>query len=105
MAFQAKRKFKRSVQREAVRLLTPSGLEYATFEDLSAGGLKLWMDHEMEPGTMIDLDFCSIRTMGRVVRSIKKNDGCFEVGVQFIDLQSSTRALIEKLVDSEEGPF
>lgn len=114
MAFQAKRKFKRSVTREGVRLMTPSGLEYSTFEDLSAGGLKLWLDHEIDSGVMIELEFSlsaasaapknSLRVMGRVVRSVKKENG-FEVGVQFIDLQSSTRAFLEKLVDSSEGPF
>ena len=100
MAFEAKRKFKRSVQREAVRILTASGLEYATFEDLSAGGLKLWLDHEVPSGLMMELEFSlrassgdlisNLKVLGRVVRCIKQSSG-FEVGIHFVDLPQAAR--------------
>lgn len=114
MAFQAKRKFKRCVQREAVRVIGPSGIEYATYEDISVGGVKLYMDYEKAPNVNLNLEFTvrgeqgenlgNIRTSGRVVRSIKSGDG-FEVGVQFINLDDRLRVSLERLIDAEEGPF
>ncbi|MDB5036867.1 MAG: hypothetical protein JWQ35_395 [Bacteriovoracaceae bacterium] len=113
MAFQAKRKFQRSVQREAVKILSPAGIEYATYEDLSAGGLKLWLDHDMEPQTTLSLEFSlrepgqtpqNIKVVGRAVRCIKTKAG-FEVGVQFLNLQEPTREAIQKLFDGNDGPF
>ncbi len=113
MAFQAKRKFQRSVQREAVRITSKAGVEYATYEDLSGGGLKLWLDHPLEKDSSLSLEFTlrpqSDRTqevvvMARVVRCVKINDG-YEVGVQFVNLADSTRHIIQRLFASEDGPF
>jgi hypothetical protein len=113
MAFRAKRKYQRSVQREAVKIMSQAGLEYATYEDLSAGGLKLWMDHDVEPQTTLAIEFTlrdleggpvKIRVRGKVVRSLKSGAG-FEVGVQFLDLNQPTQVAIEKLFEISEGPF
>lgn len=114
MAYRAKRKFQRSVQRDAVKILSPAGVEYSTFDDLSLGGLKLWLDREMLPPTVISLEFTlrsslrsaviPIKVMGRVVRCIPSKRG-FEIGVAFMGLDVSTHMAMEKLFDAEEGPF
>lgn len=113
MAFQAKRRFQRSVQREAVKILSKAGIEYATYEDLSAGGLRLWLDHEVDLGTLYELEFklrvwgqspLEILVQGRVVRCVKIQDG-FDVGVEFLNLPQATIAAIQKHFSAEEGPF
>jgi c-di-GMP-binding flagellar brake protein YcgR len=114
MAFQAKRKFKRSVQREGIRVTSPAGIEYATYEDISAGGVRLIMDYEKAPHAALEMEFTlrgengeslgNIRTFGRVVRSIKLQNG-YEVGVAFTNLDDRIRSMIERLIDAEEGPF
>lgn len=45
-----------------------------------------------------------IKVLGKVVRCVSSKDG-FEVGVQFMNLQTPTRMAIEKLFDETEGPF
>jgi hypothetical protein len=101
------------VQRDAVKILSPAGVEYATYEDLSVGGLKLWLDHEMLPPTTIRLEFSlrpalqgstPIKVLGRVVRCLPSKLG-FEIGVQFIGLDPTTQSAMEKLFDLSEGPF
>jgi hypothetical protein len=113
MAYRAKRKFVRSIQRDAVKILSPQGVEYATYEDLSAGGLKLWLDHDMAPTSTFLLEFSfrspqgasqKISVMARAVRCTSSKDG-FEIGVQFLNLSVATRTAIEKLFDVGEGPF
>lgn len=114
MAFQAKRKFKRSIQRDGVRVTSPAGIEYATYEDISAGGVKLFMEYEKRPHAQLEMQFTvrnesgenlgDIHTFGRVVRSIKTQDG-YEIGVAFTNLDDRIRAMFEKLIDGEEGPF
>lgn len=113
MAYRAKRKFQRSIQREAVKILSPAGLEYGTFEDLSVGGLKLWLDHELSISTTLSLEFSvysplrgltPLRVTGRVVRCVLAKSG-YEIGVEFLDASKSTHTAIEKLFDVSEGPF
>lgn len=103
----------RSIQRDAVKILSPVGLEYATYEDLSAGGLKLWMDHALEPNARLSLEFSvrnldntplKIKVVGRVVRCVRSGDG-YTVGIQFLDLSRTTREAIEKLFQPIDGPF
>ena len=113
MAFMAKRQHPRSTLREGVRIRSDRGVEYATIEDLSAGGLKIYLDHDVAVGSLLELSF-SIRVagssveeicvLGRVVRSIKHNMGFF-VGVQFMDLSERYRQSLQAMVDSGEGPF
>lgn len=114
MAFQAKRKFKRCVQKDGVRVVGPAGVEYAIYDDISAGGVRLIMEYEKAPHTPLEMQFSlrnemgenlgDIRTRGRVVRSIKSDRG-YEVGVEFINLDDRIRSMLERLIDADEGPF
>lgn len=120
MAYSAKRRFQRSPQREAVKIRTPHGVEYAVFDDLSAGGMKIWLDHSMEEGSLIQLEFSIRNAQGQIIhvrnsaivaRCIKvraeTGDG-FQVGVQFRQSLSSeyfSDASKSAGIDSESGPF
>jgi|GEM_PF-4653887 len=114
MAFQAKRQYVRRSSREAVRILSRVGVEYATFEDISAGGLKLWMKRNTIPGEVLKLEFLlPYSGAGRyqdmkidviVVRSEKKEER-YEVGVKFIELPQGKRLLLETVVDCTSGSF
>lgn len=113
MAFLAKRQYPRSALREGIRIRSSRGVEYSTLEDLSAGGLKLFLDHDLDLGSVLELSF-SIRiagskpsefsAMGRVVRSVKQGTDYF-IGVQFLDLDEKARQSLQAMVDSGEGPF
>ena len=113
MAFAAKRRFARSIQRDAVKIKSSSGIEYATYEDVSAGGLKLWLDHDVNIGNIFALEFtlrsvggrnAEISVLGQVVRCITRPSG-HEVGIQFLDLQDSVRKEILQHTKTEDGPF
>jgi len=113
MAFMAKRQYPRSSLREGVRIRSHRGVEYATIEDLSAGGLKIYLDHDVATGTLLELSFSirlggskaqEISVMGRVVRSIR-HDMAYFVGIQFMDLSDQSRQSLQAMVDSGEGPF
>lgn len=113
MAFMAKRQYPRSSLREGVRIRSDRGVEYATIEDLSAGGLKIYLDHDLAVGSLLELSFSvrvsgakveEISVMGRVVRSIK-HDMAFFIGVQFMDLNEKYRQSLHAMVDSGDGPF
>lgn len=115
MAFQAKRRNRRSLVKEGVRLQSPAGVEYGTTEDLSAGGLKVVLDREVPPGTLFDAEFSlrdergrfleEVKTLVRSVRSVKTQSGHYSVGLQFMDLQDKSRQLIQTLIDDQGGPF
>ncbi len=114
MAFKAKRQFQRSSLREGAKIRTANGIEYSTLEDLSAGGLRLYLDHDVALGSLLELSFTvrslstgrseEVKTMARVVRSVKEKDSYF-VGVQFLDLKEEWRRSLQAMVDSKEGPF
>ena len=116
MAYRAKRQFKRNSCREAVKLVTDAGIEFCTYEDLSAGGMRLLLDHAAPIGSVMEIQFTlrpaaekalprhEIKTLGKVVRCIQSS-GDYDVGLQFLHLTPATRQAIEKAMDSEEGPF
>jgi len=114
MAFQAKRKYTRKTGREAVKILSQRGVEYATFEDISAGGLKLWMDRSIEAGEVMQVEFLlpyvghgrhlGLEVDAQVVRCIKR-DKAFEVGVKFLRLSDSEWQQLETAVDCTKGSF
>jgi len=121
MDFAAKRQAPRFTRCEAVRIKTPGGVEYATYEDISAVGLKLRSDRRLDLGSLLELEFDaptsfrsdapdltqSIRCLARVIHCSRlKNLKSYTVGVQFIDsLHLKQKALIQRWIDSEEGPF
>jgi hypothetical protein len=120
MAYSAKRRFQRSPQREAVKIRTPHGVEYAVFDDLSAGGMKIWIDNPKDIGSLMQLEFSIRNPEGRIIHirnsaivarcvkaKIESSDG-FEIGVQFRESLSAelfSRASKTDAVDSETGPF
>lgn len=112
MAFEAKRQHKRTQTRDGVRLMTRSGVEYATYEDMSVGGLRLHAERTMLLGDVIHVDFAvqtpqgrkTLKVLGRVTRSQKSSAG-FDIGIEFVDLPNQFRILLEAAVDSEAGPF
>lgn len=116
MAFQAKRKFPRKYGREAVRLWTKSGVVYSNFEDISLGGLRLWLEHSLKPGEILEVEFDlptdwveasrhrSLRRPARVVRCAARGD-FYEVGVQFLDAPPDWMRQISKPIDDQAGPF
>jgi len=114
-AYHAKRSSPRAAFKEGLKLKGPQGLEYSTVEDLSTGGLKIWLDHEMTLGSLVEVEFNlrskqngqilgAIQAITRVVRSVKSGDG-FQVGLQFVELQHKMRELIDSFSDAEDGPF
>lgn len=116
MAFQAKRKFPRVSGREAVRIRSSSGVEYATFEDISSGGLRLWLEHPIKVGDLLELEFDlpsdwvdakqtrSMRRPARVVRAVQKGDS-YEIGVQFLDAMPEISRHLGSAIDDQAGPF
>lgn len=114
MAFEAKRQFSRKTSREAVKILSSRGVEYATFEDISAGGLKLWMERPAESGEALQLEFylpyagkgrhLDLVVDARVVRSIKR-DSHYEVGVKFTELKPDDVERLKTVVDVQQGRF
>lgn len=115
MAYQAKRQFPREKQCEGVRLLTDAGVEFATIEDLSLGGVRLYTDRNFTLGSLIELEFSlrsaetgkilgEIKTLGRVTRSRSKGNG-YDTGVQFIRVSEVVRRTIELAIDCQEGEF
>jgi len=114
-AFRAKRQYKRSIMKEGVRITSPDGLEYSTSEDLSAGGVKIYLDRDPQIGSILELQFTlrspegklltEIKTLGKVVRSVKSNSG-YQVGLQFLNLQDRAQVAINEMISSDkDGPF
>lgn len=114
MAYQAKRQFNRKTSREAVKLLSSRGVEYAVFEDISAGGLRILMEHKVELGTKFRAEFLLPYTgTGRyqgmeveveAVRCEPHKDG-YDVGVKFSNLDSARRSQMETSIDCTPGEF
>jgi len=117
MGYQAKRKYKRAVYTDGVKLETGNGVEFATYEDVSFGGLRLYLDHDVKAGAIMQASFTvrhggidkirsEIRVLGKVVRCIKSISG-YTVGLQFLNLTKETRENLASLVevDIEAGPF
>jgi hypothetical protein len=106
MAFLAKRRFPRETRREGVKIVSAQGVEYGTFEDISAGGLKLTLDRSADVGEILELEFRprsgekDIHAPVRVVRSMKKGRD-FEIGVVFL----GSFPQLASLVDPKQGPF
>lgn len=114
-AFRAKRQFKRSVMREGVRILTSSGPEYSTSEDLSAGGLKIHLDREAPQGALMEVEFTlrspegklltEVKTPAKVVRSVKTAKG-YQIGLQFTNLNDRIQMAINAMISNDkDGPF
>lgn len=111
MAFKAKRQHPRASLREGIKVRTAIGIEYGTFDDLSIGGLKLFLDHAKREGEVVDLEFRvasgmagQIKVLGRVVRCLEHSSG-YEVGIEFVNIAASMRDRITKLFDTGEGPY
>lgn len=114
MAFKAKRKFPRSTRREGVKVRTAVGLEYGTFDDLSIGGIKLFLDHSKQEDELMQVEFnlpgspkIEIRATGRVVRSVKSSTG-YEIGVEFLHIHPALRGELQEFcdkIDTVDGPF
>ncbi len=115
MAYLAKRQFVRNGMTEGVRIQTTSGPVYATTEDLSAGGLRVLADLDLPQGCLCEIEFdlrtslggrpVAVKTVAKVVRSVQSAKG-YHLGLQFIDLKESIRAVIQALsVDENAGPF
>jgi len=114
MAFQAKREYLRRSSREAVKILSERGVEYATFEDISAGGLRLWMDREVAFGERLRLEFLlpysgsgryeGMEVEAQVVRCESK-EAHFDVGVRFVGLSASDWDRLKTTVDCTKGNF
>ena len=114
MAFKAKRQYPRYVLREGVKLETGIGIEFSTFDDVSCGGIKLYLDHEVKIGALIEANFTiprgpnnirsEIKSLSRVVRCIKQNKG-YTVGLQFLNMSKDMKSNLSTLVDITDGPF
>lgn len=109
MAYQAKRQFFRRRLREGVQIKGTHGLEYATYEDICPGGLKVYLEHPLELKNLLKLSFSiprdrrnlEVQCCGRVVWCVERSDepGCFEVGLEFVGLSDTARQHIQELVD------
>lgn len=110
MAFLAKRKFPREVRRDGVKIVSDRGIEYGTYEDISAGGLKLTLDRPAEIGEKLDIEFrpqsgeSEIQMPVQVVRSIKVGK-LYEVGVLYLRSYPRLIRSLESSVDPKQGPF
>lgn len=120
MAYSAKRRFQRSAQTDGVKIRTPHGVEYAIFDDLSAGGMRLWTDHSMELGTLMQIEFSlknkegalvNLKNSAIVARCVKAkvggSDGYY-IGIQFRESLSPewfVDASNSEDIDVSSGPF
>lgn len=114
MAYMAKRRFNRKNSREAVKLVSSRGVEYTVFEDISAGGLRIRMERPVDFGAEFLAEFLlpykgagRYRDMNariRVVRCQKVNSH-YDVGAQFVDIDSEQKTALESSVDCSPGNF
>ncbi len=112
MAFLAKRKHPRRTTRDGVKILGSQGPEFASFEDLSAGGIRLFMDRNPEIGEQFDVELRlagmpkSILLKAKVIWS-KTQGRQYEVGSEFIEKNDKLESLLIPKTDagSLEGPF
>lgn len=114
MAFQAKRHFTRRVGREAVKLLSSRGVEYAVFEDISAGGLRLRMERKVAEGSRFHAEFLlPYKGQGRYEQMIAEIEvlRCspvgdhYELGARFCYIDAPSQKALENTIDCTPGSF
>lgn len=116
MAFLAKRRFPRILNRDGVKLYAEHGIEYATFEDVSAVGIRLFLDREPRMGEHFRVEFRLPRPQAlsgaasshfslkaRVVRVIPSGKG-YEVGLEFLEGRDRIAAELHQGLDTAVGP-
>jgi len=97
MAFLAKRIHPRKLLRDGVKIYAPRGVEYATFEDISGGGIRLFMSRAPEMGEIIDMELRfpgmrqDTRISAQVVR-VNPSERSFEVGLEFLKIDPAAEA-------------
>lgn len=108
MAYSAKRSFPRSQFSEALRIVSSRGIEYATAQDLGAGGLQLLSDADFPIGMSLLICFTLRRgaemsqkqERQAVVTYCRRVAQGYQVGVQFLRPHSDSAAFSQEL-----GPF
>ena len=97
MGFLAKRIHPRKLLRDGVKIYAPQGVEYATFEDISGGGIRLFMNRSPELGEIFDMELRfpglrqDTRISAKVVR-VNESGRSFEVGLEFLKIDPATEA-------------
>jgi len=89
MGFSSKRIHPRKLLRDGVKIYASEGVEYATFEDISGGGVRLFMNRAPLIGEVIDMELRfpglrqDTRISAKVVR-VNESGSSFEVGLEFL---------------------
>lgn len=109
MAFLLKRKYPRHGFRDGIKILGPVGSEYATYEDVSIGGIRLLMDREPIQGERLDMELRlpgmqrAVQLSARVIR-VQPWGRSFEVGAAFSKDSSDLSSFLKSEIDLESGP-
>lgn len=97
-----RRRFPRFASRILVRLTRLDEAawgELSSTRDLSLGGCTVAHDLRLEAGTPLRLVLCLgdsvIEAYGRVVHERARGDGCFDLGIQFLQMPATDHGLLE----------
>jgi c-di-GMP-binding flagellar brake protein YcgR len=115
MAYKAKRQFKRAELVDGVKLQTGVGVEFVTFDNVSAGGLRIHSEYEMKTGAYLEASFTvrsgcdsihqEVSTLCRVVRCKMRPTTGYDIGLQFLNLNNEAHKQLQSFCGTEQGPF
>ncbi len=102
--FAKKRRFPRIASQILVRLqrLDEGGVgELFTTRTIGLGGCMVVQERSLGTGVPVRLVFCLgddvVEAKGRSLYELVRKDGCFDVGIEFTELPSETRAALDHL--------
>ncbi|NOZ00574.1 MAG: hypothetical protein GXP54_01625, partial [Deltaproteobacteria bacterium] len=97
-----------------IRVNPDEDLEARCATDLSLGGLKMVLDHELEPGHRVKLEFRPLQSRGRIesvaaVRWCRPQGEHFAAGLEFVEMDEGSRERFEEALEvledrSRNGP-
>jgi len=98
-----KRRFPRMASQILVRLTRLDGLQggdLSSTRTLGLGGCLVVHDQPLGSDTPLRLVFCLgdsvLEARGRTVYEIARKDGCFDTGIEFLEMSPEDRRLLEK---------
>jgi len=101
-----KRRFPRMASQILVRI-TPldrdHGGDLSSTRTIGLGGCLVVHDRPLGPGTPLRLVFCLgdsvLEARGQTVYEIPRKDGCFDLGIEFLELTPEDRSLLEQFFE------
>ena len=77
---------------------------FANSKDISSAGILIESDRIFGKGEKVKCSFFlesnNIKTIGQVVRVVKKGDDLYDYGLEFVDIDSTSREIIENFINT-----